>query len=69
MIRLSELVTEGFLEDTQVYQIQQRIYRLQKQITLERDKLFHARQIQQRKRELEKVRQQHDKKSDNDKKR
>jgi hypothetical protein len=62
-IRLADLVAEGFAENTHIYQIQQRIYRLQKLIVIERDKLASARQVQQRKRELEKNRQQHQNKS------
>ena len=61
-IMLSALVNERLMEDTQVYQIQQRIYRLQRLIVLERDKLSRARQVQQRKRELETIRRQHQKK-------
>jgi hypothetical protein len=61
-ILLSALVAEGFAEDTQIYQIQQRIQRMQTLIAVEREKLQKARAVQQRKRELERNRKDHQRK-------
>lgn len=61
-ILLSALVAEGFAEEDQIFRIQSRIQRMQTLIALEREKLQKVRAIQQRKRELEKNRQQHQKK-------
>jgi hypothetical protein len=57
------LVAEGFAEENQIFRIQSRIHRMQTLIAVEREKLQKVRAIQQRKRELERNRQQHQKKS------
>ena len=62
-ILLSALVAEGFAEENQIFRIQSRIHRMQTLIAVEREKLQKVRAIQQRKRELERNRQQHQKKS------
>ncbi len=61
-ILLSALVTEGFAEEDQIFRIQSRIQRLQTLIALEREKLQKVRAVQQRKRELERNRKDHQKK-------
>ncbi len=65
-IFLSELLSEGFAEENQIYQIQQRIQRFQTLIAIEREKLQKVRAVQHRKRESEKNRSQHQNKSDRD---
>jgi hypothetical protein len=61
-ILLSALIAEGFAEQTQIFQIQSRIQRLQTLIAIEKEKLQRVRSVQQRKRELERNRRDHQKK-------
>ena len=65
-IFLSDLVAEGVAEESQIFQIQSRIQRLQTLIAIEREKLQRVRGVQQRKRESEKNRSQHQNKSAHD---
>lgn len=60
-IRLTSLIEGGFAEQTQIFRIQSRIQRLQTLVAIEKEKLQRARAVLQRKRELEKNRQQHQK--------
>lgn len=62
-IFLSDLVAEGVAEESQIFQIQSRIQRYQTLIAIEREKLQRVRGVQQRKRESEKNRSQHQNKS------
>jgi hypothetical protein len=59
---LSALVAEGFAEEDQIFRLQSRIQRLQTLIAIEREKLQKVRAVQQRKRELEKNRRDHQRK-------
>ena len=61
-ILLSALVAEGFAEEDQIFRIQSRIQRLQTLVAMEKEKLQKVRAVQQRKRELEKNRRDHQKK-------
>lgn len=65
-IFLSDLVAEGVAEESQIFQIQSRIQRYQTLIAIEREKLQRVRGVQQRKRESEKNRSQHQNKSSHD---
>jgi hypothetical protein len=65
-IFLSDLVAEGVAEESQIFQIQSRIQRMQTLIAIEREKLQRVRGVQQRKRESEKNRSQHQKESSHD---
>jgi hypothetical protein len=61
-ITLSALITEGFAEEDQIFRIQSRIQRMQTLIAVEREKLQRVRAVQQRKRELERNRKDHQRK-------
>ena len=54
-------LTEGLLDDGPTERSQQKIHDLKKRLDVEKDRLTQHRRFQQRKRELEKIRDDHDK--------